>query len=106
MLCFQRFAIASPEDGKWGIITENGTWAGMIGYVAAGEADLAMADVMVKFDRCQVGFIQMHMLLVTYFVQMLQTGHTGHSLLRHRISYIRQPCSNAGKYCMLYVASN
>ncbi len=39
------------SDGQWGVLTENGTWNGMVGMLARGEADLCTAALSVTLSR-------------------------------------------------------
>ncbi|GIY11041.1 lig_chan-Glu_bd domain-containing protein [Caerostris extrusa] len=46
-----QYEIISPEDGKWGSLMENGTWSGIIGMVARGEADMGLTYLAIMEDR-------------------------------------------------------
>ncbi|TRY78760.1 hypothetical protein TCAL_09460 [Tigriopus californicus] len=49
-----KIIVVHPPDGKWGGITKNGSWNGMIGQLVRGEADMAMSEFTINEDRQKV----------------------------------------------------
>ncbi|XP_062315667.1 glutamate receptor U1 [Osmerus eperlanus] len=49
-----KYNIQLVKDGRYGTLTESGNWTGMIGEVARGEADLAVAPLTLTATREQV----------------------------------------------------
>ncbi|GBL85975.1 hypothetical protein AVEN_89041-1 [Araneus ventricosus] len=49
-----QFEIVSPLDGKWGNLMDDGTWSGIIGMVARGEADMGLTYLAIMEDRSKV----------------------------------------------------
>lgn len=45
--------MTNPEDGLWGLVTENGTWNGMVAEAADGRAEIIISDILTPFIRNQ-----------------------------------------------------
>ena len=46
--------LRKPADGQWGISQPNGTWTGIVGAVARGEADVGLSSFFITLGRSQV----------------------------------------------------
>ena len=46
--------LMTPNDGKWGVLTKNGSWTGIMGMLDRQEADIAAADLGATEARWRV----------------------------------------------------
>ena len=52
--CNFSFTFVQSKDGSYGSLSEDGNWTGLIGLLDRNEADFAINDLSVVFDRAQV----------------------------------------------------
>ena len=45
------------KDGSWGALKEDGSWTGMVGMVANGEADICGAALSFSSSRAQASIL-------------------------------------------------
>ena len=50
---YQSYTAEPPKDSKYGAKV-NGTWNGMIGTLVSNNADMAVGDISVNYDRWKV----------------------------------------------------
>ncbi|CAH1252691.1 GRIA2 [Branchiostoma lanceolatum] len=50
------FVIQEPADGKYGYLTEDGTWVGMVGELVRGEIDIALGLTMASMRERVIDF--------------------------------------------------
>ncbi|KAJ4445620.1 hypothetical protein ANN_12302 [Periplaneta americana] len=65
---------SSPEEAKWGVQEQNGTWTGMIGKLSRGEVDLAVNGFFMTSQRLQVIDYTLPFLYTTYDAQIVLTA--------------------------------